>query len=996
MALRSADPPKPGGGPSPPNAKPAQRGSLGSLAHDDEEDRRPAPGKIRLTSEGRAPVLPPSRPPAPPGPPTQPAVNLPGSSAPPGAPTVTTANMGGPAAGMGAPTVRNAPSLPAPSHGGGSLANEPQGEATVMLARPEIPKDDGESTRMLSGPLPGMHFATPSGGGNNESTTIGSVEQFANLPGMVKPGAASTAPPKSKLKPIAEIKAKHKVKIAPTDPQRQMFQQEAAERRANENSGFLAKVKEASGLFKLSGHEPPADAPSEGTMVGQFLGFAAFAEGGAGPLKDPTADTKEAVEHAPILAGLNPQFVMDAIKIGDIKLVDLGRDHLIEIQGRALLVLDGQVALARFSPQVLASEKAAQAAYVKGDKYAEKREYNRRQEVGPIIRLAESNLGLFTEGDLLSLDLAGPNQVGLGVYSVTPVRALSISLTRLDTWRRTYHFFAERIRRAVDAARSRLDASTGARGMIADFFIRHGFSVGMSLRVRILSKCIECYECEKACEKRYGVKRLSLGGKVLGGLDFVDCCRTCIDQRCVDVCGYDSIKFDTEKGEVVISEDLCTGCGMCSLACPYDAIEMQELDEKPLLLLRLQKEKKLDWGDNKPRKAKPRRVASKCDHCASFEDQACISACPTDAIVEMSPDVAFVDRTLEQSEAAKGGYERSAFFKPGELFDPKKFFQGLSEADDNARATDKKQGGVLWTIAWIIGFIGFFLCLGEILLRRYEDLRTLSFDFWYQRRFVFPGPDEVDMALNQVGYRPYDQLGLWLAYIGSTLMFSSMFYSARKWVPGIKKLGAQRGWFNYHVWSGAVGPMLVLLHSAGRLDNWVSIAIWAMVAAVLSGLVGRFITTVMPERASRAELRMADLERKLTDLRNRHGGVSVADRFYQSLRQRYARVADPKMHGFVAGGLALYIYLRDVLVRPFRSTLLRARLTGIKDPAARSQVASVATEMAEIECRRVLLPRIEPLFREWKLIHIPFAIILTIVGGIHIFIEAKKLLGGAM
>ncbi len=989
MALRSSDPPKPGTGPSPP-AKPGHKGpSLGGLDQDDDDDRRPSPGKIRLTTEGRAPVLPP-RPE--PGPPTRPVLNLPGSSAPPGAPTVTSNSMR--SAPVSPPTVPASPALPS-----SSLADE-QGEATVMLAQPIVPKDDGESTRMLSGPLPGMHFANPSGGQNqNESTRLGTMDQFANLPGVSRPVAEPSKPvsakPPSKLKPIAEIKAKTKVKIAPTDPQRKMFQQEAAERRAGETSGFIDKVKEASGLFKLSGNQQ-YDAPSEGTMVGAFLGFAALEAAAGGALKDPTADTKAAVEHAPILAGLNPQFVSDAVKMGDIKLIECGRDHLIEIAGRALLVLDGQVALARFSPQTLASERAAQAAYVQGDKYAEKREYNRRQEVGPLIRLAESNLGLFTEGDLLSLDLAGPNQVGLASYSVTPVCALSISLQRLDTWRRTYHFFAERIRRAADAARSRLDASTGARGMIADFFIRHGFSIGMSLRVRILSKCIECYECEKACEKRYGVKRLSLGGKVLGGLDFVDCCRTCADQRCVDVCGYDSIKFDPEKGEVVISEDLCTGCGMCSLACPYDAIEMQELDEKPLLLLRLQKEKKLDWGDNKPRKAKPRRVASKCDHCASFEDQACISACPTDAIVEMSPEVAFVDRTLEQSEAAKGGFERSAFFRPGELFDPKKFFQGLSEADDSARATDKKSGGVLWTIAWVIGFVGFFICLGEILLRRYEDLRMLSIDFWFQRRFVFTGPDEVDMALNQVGYRPYDQLGLWLAYIGSTLMFSSMFYSARKWVPGIKKLGAQRSWFNYHVWSGAIGPMLVMLHSAGRLDNWVSIAIWSMVAAVLSGLVGRFITTVMPERVSRGELRMADLERKLADLRNRHGGVNVADRFFQELRQRYAKVSDPKLPKLVASVWGQLIYLRDMLARPFRATILRSRLRGIKDHKARSLVASVATEMAEIECRRVLQPRIEPMFREWKLIHIPFAIILTIVGGIHIFIEVRKLLGGAM
>lgn len=866
-------------------------------------------------------------------------------------------------------------------------AAEKVGEATVLFTRPSLADSDGEATQMISVPLPGVSVGP--GRGQHDATTGGNA---AYLPG-VAPAAGQA---KNKNKPIAEVKARQNVKISRADPQRQMFQQEAAERRANEQSGFFHKVKEASGLFRLSGPSAQPDVPSEGTMVGQFLGLAALAQEAAQFNKDPTEEIREAVGQAAILAGLNPQFLQDAIKAGDIKLFDVGRDHLMEFPGRALLVLDGQVALALFDPRVLFEERAAQNAYVKGDRDAEKREYNRRQEVGPLIRRSEKNLGLFTEGDLFSLDLAGPHQAGLAAYSVVPVRALAISLARIEAWRRTYHFFAERVRRAVDAARSRLDASTGARGVIADFFVRHGFSVGMSLRVRILSKCIDCYECEKACEKRYGVKRLSLHGKVLGGLDFVDCCRTCIDQRCVDVCGYDAIKFDTEKNEVLISEDLCTGCGMCALACPYDAIEMHEIDEKPLFLLRLQKEKKLDFGDNKPRKAKPRRLASKCDHCSNYEDQACISVCPTEALVEMAPDAAFVDRTLEQTAAAKGGFENSALFRPGQLFDPKKFFQGLSATGENAGTPEKKTRGWVWGGVWIVGLLGFLASLTEILLRRYDELKVFSLDFWYQRKYMFPGPDETDMALNQVGFRSYDKLGLWLAYIGTALLFSSMFYSARKWVPGIKRLGAQKSWFSYHVFAGFIGPLLLLLHSGGRLDNWVSIAVWAMIATVLSGLVGRFISNVMPERVSRAELRWADLERTLAELRNRHGGVSIADRFFQVLRQRYASVNAPKRSGFAAGVLALWIYVRDLLVRPFRAPVLRARLTGIKDHRARKQVVAVATELAEIECRRVLLPRIEPMFREWKLIHIPFSIVLTIVGGIHVFIEIKKLLGGAL
>ena len=43
-----------------------------------------------------------------------------------------------------------------------------------------------------------------------------------------------------------------------------------------------------------------------------------------------------------------------------------------------------------------------------------------------------------------------------------------------------------------------------------------------------------------------------------------------------------------------------------------------------------------------------------------------------------------------------------------------------------------------------------------------------------------------------------------------------------------------------------------------------------------------------------------------------------------------------------------------------------------------------------LESHRVLLPRIEPMFREWKIIHIPFAIVLTILAGIHIYIELRR------
>jgi hydrogenase-4 component A len=1008
-------------------APPPPKAALGTLAGDDEDDRPPPPKPIRMTNQFKAVSLtPPAAPPAPA--PARPAPNVPSGrqpAPPPAAPSppglgestvmMATPPIPSPPGGgeatvafsapnfasygaasspaSGLPGARGNPPAPArpsidipvvraPAYGGGEEATR-MIDIPVMAAAAPVPNND--STRMIEGLNVASLLASvaakggQSGGGEHTITSeqSGTVDSKGN-----------------RRKPVADVKAKSKAKVTPIDPGRLLVQQEAAEQRKSEATmmGTLDSfLKQPSASKKVGLDE---DLPTEGTMVGKFLGFFGSA-GAAGPAataapvgKDPTDEAWEAVREAPLLNGLNPQFITDAIKAGDLKLVRSGRDLLLETQGRALLMVEGQASMARFNAEVLDRERRAQAAYKAGDKKAEKREMKRRQEVGPLIRMCETNLGLFTEGDLITLDNRAPDAANVAVYAITPVRLLSISMARLETWRRTYQFFGDRLRRATDAARSRLNANTGARSLVADFFVRHGLSVAMSLRVRELDKCIECYECEKACEARYGVKRLSLNGKVLGALDFVDCCHTCVDQRCIDPCAYDAIKFDDDKKEVVILEDACIGCSLCALACPYDAIEMHDLEEKPLLQIRLQKENKLAYGEGKARKAKLRRIASKCDHCVSYEDQACISACPTSALLEIPPEAAFTERTDSMADAAKKGFEHSLMFDVNEIFDPKKFYKGLSEEDDKAKKQEQRfRTGWLWLIS-LLGTIG---CIAEIVLRK--EWPELSLLFYYLTKYLpedHPLHLDPETALANIDFRPGAPFALWLGYIGTVIMFSSMFYSVHKWVPKLKKLGGQQAMFDYHVWAGTMGPVLVGLHTAAKLDNWVSLAIYAMLATVISGVIGRYLSTELPDLASQASLLVMEYERKLADLRNRHAGVNVADRFYASLKKHFARVTDPKLSGIGAGWMALRMMIWDAIARPFQPSILRYRLSGIKDPKARTKVAFIATELALFERRRVLYPKIEPMFREWKIVHIPFAIALTLLSGIHIVIELLK------
>jgi hypothetical protein len=69
---------------------------------------------------------------------------------------------------------------------------------------------------------------------------------------------------------------------------------------------------------------------------------------------------------------------------------------------------------------------------------------------------------------------------------------------------------------------------------------------------------------------------------------------------------------------------------------------------------------------------------------------------------------------------------------------------------------------------------------------------------------------------------------------------------------------------------------------------------------------------------------------------------------------------------------------------------LRAAVQGPGSRKVRKRAARLAERLAVLERRRVLLPRLEPLFTHWKAVHVPMSIILTIVAGIHIALALRS------
>jgi len=176
-----------------------------------------------------------------------------------------------------------------------------------------------------------------------------------------------------------------------------------------------------------------------------------------------------------------------------------------------------------------------------------------------------------------------------------------------------------------------------------------------------LERCTRCGQCTAACADTHGSARLERRGEkvvvalrvfdgvVTAPLLFPGACQHCHEPACLEPCPTGAIRR-LATGAVELDDDLCTGCGACAKACPWDAIRMAPRTET---------------ASTSAAGVRSAEIAVKCDLCRGHDGPQCVSACPTDAIVRLDParDIVEVRAALGQkAHAVRPGRTRTRPF----------------------------------------------------------------------------------------------------------------------------------------------------------------------------------------------------------------------------------------------------------------------------------------------------------------------------------------------
>jgi len=233
-------------------------------------------------------------------------------------------------------------------------------------------------------------------------------------------------------------------------------------------------------------------------------------------------------------------------------------------------------------------------------------------------------------------------------------------------------------------------------------------------------------------------------------------------------------------------------------------------------------------------------------------------------------------------------------------------------------------------------------------------------------------------------FAPTGLIGHGMGIVGTALIALGVAgYMARKRLDFLARAGALRHWLQVHIFLCTLGPFLVLLHTTFKFGGLVSIAFWSMAVVVLSGVFGRYVYVRIPKTINGSFLTLAAVTEKARETSQRIA-AQTGIRLEELEGMLAPAAATPRGLGL---GSALGFALREDLRQRRAMRDLRGFLQGRQVPGPLQRpVLALADEQRRLRQQALLLHPFQRLFRYWHVVHLPLAIVMFVILGIHVIV----------
>lgn len=225
-----------------------------------------------------------------------------------------------------------------------------------------------------------------------------------------------------------------------------------------------------------------------------------------------------------------------------------------------------------------------------------------------------------------------------------------------------------------------------------------------------------------------------------------------------------------------------------------------------------------------------------------------------------------------------------------------------------------------------------------------------------------------------------DFFGHSIGILGFILMvMTETLYTMRKRSRSAR-WGRMATWLQFHIFTGLVGPYMVLLHSSWKFNGLAGVLMLLTVIIVLSGVIGRYIYTSVPRTADGIALEASELEHQIASV-----DTALQRALGTPAGSALARALAPVM--VTEGGQG---EVSLVFGRAFTDLRQRLQWRQVKrqlDPQLKDQVKqleSLLRQKRNLQRQIGSLAAARRLLGLWHAVHIPIGMALFAVAAVHI------------